>query len=126
MGLAPGGKMKQEIYEDPFRLSDWDHSTGSRCYVHIANSLVWRAIIGENPPTTPLTSKEYNDHGLPWFDYYDDQAAALEGSATLAELKSIVQKSKKQQDKPLPENETVKPEKVKVIKDVRKVREGRF
>jgi hypothetical protein len=126
MGLAPGGKMKQDIYEDPFRLSDWDHNVSSRCYVHIANSLIWRAITGENPPTTPVTAKEYNDHGLPWFDYYDDQASVLEGSAALAQLKSIIQKAKELNDNPLPENEPVEPGKVKVIKKIRTVREGRF
>ncbi len=43
-----------------------------------------------------------------------------------AELKSIMQKAHEQKDNPLPENEPVKPEKIKVLKDVRKVREGRF
>ncbi len=126
MGLAPGGKMKQEIYEDPFNFSDWEHNTSSRCFVHIANSLVWRAITGEQPPTTPMTSKEYNDYGLPWFDYYDDKTAALEGSETLAKLKSIMQKASVKKDNPLPENEAVKPEKIKVLKNTRTVREGRF
>ncbi len=126
MGLAPGGKMKQEIYEDPFNFSDWDHNTSSRCFVHLTNSLVWRAITGEHPPTTPMTAKEYSDNNLPWFDYYDDKAAALEGSETLAKLKSIMQKARDKKENPLPENEPVKPENVKVLKDKRIVREGRF
>ncbi len=126
MGLAPGGKMKQDIYKDPFKLADWDQSAGSRCYVHISNSLVWRAVTGEQPPTTPLTAKEYNDYDFPWFDYYDDQAEALGGSTILADLQSIIQKAKEKSDNPLPENETVTPGEVKVLKDVRTVREGRF
>ncbi len=118
--------MKQEIYEDPFNFSDWDHNTSSRCFVHLTNSLVWRAITGEQPPTTPITAKEYNDYGLPWFDYYDDKATALEGSETLAKLKSVMQKAHGKNDNPLPENESVMPEKIKVLKNTRKVREGRF
>ncbi len=43
--------MRQEIYEDPFDLNDWEIDQKSRCFVHIANSLVWRAITGEAPPT---------------------------------------------------------------------------
>jgi hypothetical protein len=39
MGLAPGGRMKQEIYHDKYPLSDWDLDNGSRCFVHIANSM---------------------------------------------------------------------------------------
>ena len=62
----------------------------------------------------------------PWLDYYDDNAKALEGSETLTKLKSIIQKARQEKDNPLPENETVKPEKIKVIKNVKTVREGRF
>ena len=51
MGLAPGGRMKQEIFEGPFGIDEWDRTAGSRCYVHMANSLVWEAITGEKPPT---------------------------------------------------------------------------
>lgn len=31
MGLAPGGRMKQDIYDDPFNFDDWDHTQRSRC-----------------------------------------------------------------------------------------------
>ena len=41
MGLAPGGRMKQEIFKDRFGLDVWDRSACSRCFVHMANSLVW-------------------------------------------------------------------------------------
>ena len=60
MGLAPGGRMRQEIYKDPFRLSDWDMNQKSRCFVHLANSLVWRSITGD----APLTLRQYLLQGL--------------------------------------------------------------
>lgn len=68
MGLAPGGRMRQEIYDDPFDFEDWDTSHSSRCFIHIANSLAWEAITGDKPPTTPPTAKSYSEAGLPWFD----------------------------------------------------------
>ncbi len=80
MGLTPGGRMRQEIYEDPFDLDDWDMENKSRCFVHIANSLIWRAITGEVPPTVPFTAKEYTKYGLPWFDYYSDNSTAIKGA----------------------------------------------
>ena len=129
MGLAPGGRMQQEIYEDPFNLDDWEMDYKSRCFVHIANSLVWRSITGEMPPTIPFTSREYNDHGLPWFDYYSDNSKPLEGSDKLAGLKSVVQMGKEKNDNPLPENDSVEPNKViKLRKGLKKgqVREGVF
>ena len=57
MGLAPGGRMKQEIFEDPYDYNDWDRRTSSRCFVHLANSLVWRQVTGADPPTVPLTAE---------------------------------------------------------------------
>jgi hypothetical protein len=118
MGLAPGGKMRQEIYEDSFGFEDWDRATCSRCFVHLSNSLVWRAVTGANPPTPPMTSKEYTEHGLPWFDYYDDNLKALEGSKELEKLKSVIQMGYEKGDVPLPENEPVE------LKNVVKLRRG--
>lgn len=112
MGLAPGGQMKQEIYDDPFDLSDWDTEHTSRCFVHIANSLVWNSIVGQDPPHPPPTSTEYTRAGLPWFDYYNEKANAVEGSSILQKLKSVLTVGKEKGDVPLPENEPVTPEKI--------------
>ena len=112
MGLAPGGRMKQEIYKDPFDFDDWDTEHSSRCFVHITNSLVWRAITGEQPPTVPLTSKQYTMAGLPWFEYYNDSAAAVDGAEILKKLKSVMEMGREKGDVPLPENETVTADRV--------------
>jgi hypothetical protein len=129
MGLAPGGQMKQEIYEDPFDFDDWDQTQRSRCFVHIANSLVWEEITGKKPPTTPPTAKQYAKAGLPWFDYYDDKATALDGAPALAGLKSVAEMGAAKGDVPLPENESVTPERVVELRrklQPNEVREGRF
>ena len=129
MGLSPGGRMRQEIYEDPYGIRDWDSSTSSRCFVHIANSLIWRSITGDEPPTVPPTAAEYTRAGLPWFDYYDEAATALSGSDTLGKMKSVATLGKEKTDVPLPENEAVSPERVVVLrKGLAKdqVREGAF
>jgi hypothetical protein len=89
MGLAPGGRMRQEIMEDDYKLDDWDTENTSRCFVHLCNSMVWRQITGTEPPTVPLTANEYAKAGMPWFEYYDDACKPLPGSATLAKLKSV-------------------------------------
>jgi hypothetical protein len=129
MGLAPGGRMRQEIYDDTFDLEDWDLKHSSRCFVHIANSLVWRDITGENPPTTPPTARTYTKAGFPWFDFYNDDGIAVEGSDILSKLKSVAQLGKKKGDVPLPENESVNVSNVvNLRKGLKKgqVREGRF
>jgi hypothetical protein len=129
MGLAPGGRMRQEIFEDPYELGDWDRAHGSRCYVHIANSLVWRMITGDAPPTTPPTAKEYTRAGLPWFEYYDESATPLDGSKVLGGLSSVAALGAQKEDVPLPENQPVDPANVVALRQGLardQVREGRF
>lgn len=112
MGLAPGGRMKQEIVEDKYDLSDWDLRQTSRTFIHISNSLVWRQITGVNPPTTPPTAEEYTRAGLPWFLWYDDSSTTVQGSKKLSRMKSVATLGKKKKDRPLPENQSVTPERV--------------
>ena len=88
MGLGAGGKMKQDIEKDTFNPEDWDLTTSSRCFVHLANSHTWQAITGSKPPNEPPTAKRYADYGLPWFDYYSD-GPAVEGSDALSGIKSV-------------------------------------
>jgi hypothetical protein len=128
MGLAPGGRMHQEIYDDPFRLSDWDSSHRSRCFVHIANSMLWRQITDENPPTVPPTSEEYTRAGLPWFEWYCE-GPAVGGTHTLAAVKSVHQLGTEKGQMPLPENTSVDPTEITRLREGLKrneVREGAF
>ena len=99
MGLAPGGKMKQEIHRDPFDLDDWELDHRNRCFVHILNSHWWQAMTGEKPPHQPPTAKQYTQAGLPWFDFYDADAVPVEGSSILAGLQSVAQKSHEKRDR---------------------------
>jgi hypothetical protein len=107
MGLAPGGRMRQEIYEDPYSIHDWDTEHSSRCFIHLVNSATWRAITGQAPPSNPPTAKQYTKAGYPWFDYYDAEAKALQGSTTLAFLKTVKQKAEEKRTTVLPENDSV-------------------
>jgi len=99
MGLAAGGRMKQQIYEDPYELSDYDQRRGCRCFVTILNSSDWRAVTGERPPMLPPTAKDYAKAGLPWFDYFDAEAKSLGGSPILDKIKSLA-KFKSKTDAP--------------------------
>jgi hypothetical protein len=120
MGLAPGGRMRQEIYEDPFDLDDWEMEQKNRCFVHIANSLVWREITNDNPPTAPITAKEYEKHGLPWFEYYRDDLAALGGSSKLNGAGSIAKMANKKSDNALTGNQSVLIENIVKLTNVKK------
>lgn len=128
MGLAPGGRMKQKIYEDPFDLDDWDTEQSSRCFVHIANSEVWREIAGQNPPTKPPSAREYTKAGLPWFDYYDEQSTPLPGSPILSELESVDEKKRRRRD-PIDDAASCEPTRIVRLRaglSKHQVREGSF
>jgi hypothetical protein len=129
MGLAPGGRMTQDIYDDERGFEDWDTRHRSRCFVHLANSLVWQAITGTAPPEPPPTAEAYTRAGLPWFDYYDADRRALEGANRLGTLKSVAALGKEKGEVPLPENASVEPQKVVKLRaraSEAEVREGAF
>jgi hypothetical protein len=127
MGLAAGGRMRQEVYSDRRSLEDWDRSRNSRCFVHLMNAMVWRSVTGSNPPSVPLTAKEYTDHGFPWFEYYDADREGLEAAPLLKGIKSIRGIGEEKQEPSLPENEAVDPEIIVPLSPPRygrRVREG--
>lgn len=126
MGLAPGGLMRQEIYADQYGIDAWDTKSSSRCFVHVLNSLQYKAVTGKVPPKMPPTAKDYTDAGLPWFEYYAADSLALEGAAKLAQLDGIAAKGIKQGEKLLPENDPVDP-KVKIqLGKAKQVKEGNW
>jgi hypothetical protein len=109
LGLAPGGLMKQEIYEDPHSFHMWDKQVPSRCFVHILNSEQWQTVTGKPIPRTPPSAQQYTQAGLPWFEYYDEQSNALAGSSKLATLDSVAAKTIKNSETPLADNSSINP-----------------
>lgn len=106
MGMGAGGQMKQQIFEDPFELSDWETSTMNRCFVHLTNSLAWKTITEQTPPHIPATAAEYKRYGYPWFDFYKDEVS-LGGTETMSKVKSVAEMQKQTGLPLLHENESV-------------------
>lgn len=107
MGLVPGGRMKQEIYDDPYGLNAWDQRHASRCFVTIVNSAQWMTMTGELPPTSPPTAQWYTEMGLPWFDYYGGDAQAVAGAEKFKKIASVAQVADGKGQTPLSDNETI-------------------
>ena len=99
--------MRQEIYDNQFLIHDWDTDHGSRCFIHPVNSATWQAITGQRPPSPPPTAAHYTKASYPWFDYYDAEATAVNGSEILASVKSVFAKGGEKARAPLSENESV-------------------
>ena len=117
--------MRQEIYEDDYGLEAWDTSVSSRCFVHILNSVQYRTVTGNNPPSAPPSAVDYAEAGLPWFEYYASDLAALSGAASLAGLDSVAALKIKKGEGALEDNEPVQPAKIIKLQDGQ-VREGEF
>lgn len=127
MGLAPGGRMKQEIYDDPHGLDAWDQRRARRCFVTIANSAQWLEIAGERPPTEPPSAKDYTEAGLPWFDYYGGDRKARSGAPKLAGLTSVAAAAQAKGEAGAIENESVDVPRIVRLRaaDANRVREYR-
>ena len=81
--------MKQKLYPDPFGLDAWDETQRGRLDVHLVNSEQYMELTGEAPPPTPVSAATYTEHGLPWFDLYDEGEADLTAPESLAGVKSL-------------------------------------
>ncbi|WP_405957548.1 hypothetical protein [Streptomyces phaeochromogenes] len=89
MGLGVGGSMRQEVYKDDRPLSDWVTTAAGRVFVHLVTPPEWRRITGEAPPPSPVDRAAYTRAGLPWFDYYDQDATDLDPTDALGEVKPV-------------------------------------
>jgi len=89
MGLGVGGSMRQEVYEDDRPLKAWAEEPAGRVFVHLVTPPEWRRITGEAPPPSPVDRAAYTRAGLPWFDYYDQDAEDLPPADTLEVVKPV-------------------------------------
>lgn len=108
MAMGAGGDMKQDIEKDPYGKDEWVKKVPgtSRTFIHLANSMMWRAITGHEPPMTPLTAADYRRYGFPWFDYESGEET-LKGGKKLKGIKSVKDMAKQTKQKGvLPENES--------------------
>ena len=116
----------------PIKLPVTSWSVCSAAHVHRPGA---PASGQKEPPAQPPSAKQYTDAGLPWFDYYGQDAVdyhgqdaeAVSGSSKLAKLKSVLEMGRQKGESPLPENESVTPQKVVNLGTKRTiVREGQF
>ena len=94
MGLGAGGTMKQKIYPDRYGVDTWDTGHFGRVTVHIVNSEQFRQLTGSDPPPSPVSAKTYTDHGLPWFELYDDAKGAVAPPESTRRIKSVAERDR--------------------------------
>ncbi|MEU6549536.1 hypothetical protein ABZ915_04470 [Streptomyces sp. NPDC046915] len=89
MGLGVGGSMRQEVYRDDRPPADWSGEPSGRVFVHLVTPPEWRRITGEAPPPSPVDRTAYTRAGLPWYDYYDQDAEDLAPTDALESVKPV-------------------------------------
>lgn len=89
MGIAAGGRMKQEIYTDIYGIETWDESNYGRVFIHILNSEMFKEVTGHESPPSPVSAKTYTKAGLPWFELYDEGLVDISPAESLEKVKSI-------------------------------------
>ena len=89
MGLGAGGTVRQKIYRDPLPKSAWDPRPAASIDIRLVNSRDWAAMTGEAPPPSPISARDYSDWGLPWFELYDEDEAAIGSTRAFDKLRGV-------------------------------------
>jgi hypothetical protein len=84
MGLGAGGAIRQKLYPDPYGVDTWDPEHTAEVRIRLLNSELWTELTGQPVPPTPVSAEAYAEHGLPWFELYDEHHEDLAPSARLA------------------------------------------
>jgi hypothetical protein len=81
--------MAQQVFADAYGMDCWSRDHHDRCFVHLSNSLAWKAITGQDVPTMPFTAADYSRRGYPWYEAYSEMPS-LSGTTHTKALKSVV------------------------------------
>jgi len=86
MGMSAGGLIKQKIYLDDHRITDYFAEWETK-RVQIANSIQF----GNKMEPSTITARTYMTYGYPWFDLYDERipSIAKQDGTKLDNIKSI-------------------------------------
>ncbi|MFE2137026.1 hypothetical protein ACFW9X_28235, partial [Streptomyces sp. NPDC059466] len=60
-----------------------------RVFVHLVTPPEWRRVTGEAPPPSPVDRAAYTRAGLPWFEYYDEDAGDVAPTDTLGAVRPV-------------------------------------
>ncbi|KAL4740495.1 hypothetical protein BDV11DRAFT_204276 [Aspergillus similis] len=83
------GKLMQDIVQDSYPKGVWDTARTRLLDIHILQPSDFEAVTHIVPPRTPITTEDYIKAGIPFYAVEEDPDRRLDGSATLAGVKSI-------------------------------------
>jgi hypothetical protein len=89
MGIAPGGIIDLQIFQDPYGMHTWDSQKNATFTVHLVNSHIYKSITGFDPPQKSIDADTYQRLGYPWFHYYDETSPTVEPPSAFKRLLSV-------------------------------------
>jgi tetratricopeptide (TPR) repeat protein len=89
MGIAAGGRIKQQIFEDTYGADSWDESVARDVVIHIVNSKAYQRITGCPAPPSPITSEQYARCKIPWYSAYDEKDLSVKPVGVFKRIFSI-------------------------------------
>ncbi len=95
MGIAAGGRIKQQILEDNYGAESWDEAIFRDVVIHIVNSEAYQRITDLPAPPCPITAAHYARHKIPWYSDYEEKARAVAPAGVFKRIFSIGQIDKK-------------------------------
>jgi hypothetical protein len=119
MGLGAGAQIKQKIYPDPYGIDTWNQAEYGSVFVHIVNSEQYEQITGLKAPPPPISAQIYAEHGLPWFDLYDEERGDVAPAEELKRAKTISQLDAERGHSPDAAEISIKEPEVKKLRPVR-------
>ena len=80
MGIAAGGKIRQQIFQDTYGVESWDFNRRRPLKIHMVNSMAYKSITGQDPPPSPVTAEQYRKAAIPWFSQYDETTPSVKSA----------------------------------------------
>lgn len=119
MGIAAGGRIKQQILEDEFGADSWDPEAYRDIVIHLVNSAVFEEITGEPPPETPITVAQYQRYNIPWYSDYDEKVSSVGAAGLFRRIFSVGQIDKERGSKV---EEDAEPVRAVTEEEIRRIR----
>jgi hypothetical protein len=89
IGIAAGGRLKQQIIHDRYGVDAWDAERSRFVDIHIVNSEMYQTITGLEPLPSPVTQEQYQNSGIPWFAYYDETVKSVKAAGALSKIQGV-------------------------------------
>ncbi|MEJ7784665.1 MAG: hypothetical protein WKF96_07665 [Solirubrobacteraceae bacterium] len=91
LGLAAGGRIRQEIYDDHHGPGTWEQKPVESVEVALVEATAFAAVTSLPVPSEPIDAATYTAHGFPWFELHDPRRQALDVAAKLEAIRSLAE-----------------------------------